>query len=103
MRAVPLVECEVVLGFELVAEHFRPPAQGAYMGLGVWVKQQFVRVETMAVLRIVWAVNAIAVNRPRARVGEISVPDLVGIFGQFDASDFLAAVRLEQAELDLGS
>ena len=46
--------------------------------------------------------HAIAVDRARARIGQIAVPDLVGEFRQLDALDFALAVVVEKAELDLG-
>ena len=56
----------------------------------------------MPVLRLVGAVHAVAVDRAGPRVGQIAVPDLVGVFGQLDALELALAVVVEQAELDLG-
>ena len=52
----------------------------------------------MAVLRLVGSVHAIAVDRPRPRIRQIAVPDLVGVFGQFDALELvLASVSKRQS------
>ena len=72
------------------------------MGACVRIEQQLVGVEAVAVLGLVGAVDAVAVELAGADVGHIAVEDLVGIFGQRDPLDFLAAVLVEQAELDLG-
>ena len=49
---------------------------------GIGIEQQLVRVEAMAVLRLVRPVGAIAVDQAGARVGQVAVPDLVGAFRQ---------------------
>ena len=56
----------------------------------------------MAGRRLVGAVHAIAVDRARPRIGQVTVPDLVGILRQGDALDLAPAALVEQAELDLG-
>ena len=54
----------------------------------------------MAVLRLVGAVGAIAVDQAGARVRQVAVPDLVGAFRQVEARDLAPAGRIEQAELE---
>ncbi len=78
------------------------PLQFADDLFGVGVDQQFVMVEAMAVLRIVRAVHSVAIKGARACIGQITVPDLVGEFGQLDALDLFLAFSVEQAEFDLG-
>ncbi len=56
----------------------------------------------MAVLRLVGAIHAIAVDLAGMSVGQVTVIDLIGVFGQFDAFEFLLASGVEQAQLDLG-
>ncbi|MNN57835.1 hypothetical protein D3C81_1728440 [compost metagenome] len=56
----------------------------------------------MAVLWLVGAMHTVAVDQPGVRVGQVAVVDLVGVFGQLDALDFLFATGVEQAQLDLG-
>ena len=70
--------------------------------LGIRVDQQFVGVEAVTVFRLVGAVHAVAVHQPRVRVGQVAVVDLVGVFGQLYALEFLLASGVEQAQLDLG-
>src|SRR5215472_10486376 len=72
------------------------------MRLGVGVEQQLVRIEAMAVARVVWAVHAVGIDRARPCLGQIAVPYLVGVLGKFDAFEFGAPRVVEQAELDLG-
>src|SRR6185312_9236596 len=56
----------------------------------------------MAVLRLIGAVHAIAVELSRRHVVEIAVPDVLATFGQLDALEFAATLAVEQAQLDLG-
>ena len=53
--------------------------------LRIGVEQQLVRIEAMALLRLVRPVHAVAVDRAGPRVRQIAVPDLVGVLGQLDA------------------
>ena len=46
--------------------------------------------------------HAIAVDRAGPRIGQVAVPDLVGVFGQLDALDLALACGVEQADLDFG-
>ena len=46
--------------------------------------------------------HPIAVDGAGPGVGDKAVPDLVGVFGQLDALDFLLALIVEKAQLDLG-
>ena len=108
-----VVEGQVVAGLELVAEQRRVPFSSPTICPGVGVEQQLVRIEAVAFLRLVGAVHAIAVDRAGPRVRQVAVPDLVGVFGQFDAvrvsrspassnrqSSTLVALRREQGEID---
>src|SRR5258705_293496 len=45
--------------------------------------------------------NAIAIELPGRNVVQITVPDVFGALGQFDALELAAALRVEQAKLDL--
>ena len=85
-----------------VAESASCHADVAVQRLGVGVDQQLVRVEAVAVLRVVGAVDAVAVELPGPHVGQIAVPDLVGVFGQRDAVGLAPALLVEEAQLDLG-
>ena len=68
---------------------------------GIGIEQQLVGVEAVAVLGLVGAVDAIAVELPGRDVVQIAVPDVLGALGQFDAFEFAAALAVEQAQLDL--
>ena len=90
--AVALVEGKVaVFVIERVAEDFRPPLQIANMRLGVRVEQQFVRIEAMAFLGCIRAMHAVAIDRTGLQIRHEDMPDLIGIFGKFDALNFLLA------------
>ncbi len=64
-----------------VAEEGMVPLQLTHMLLCVRVEEQLVRVEAMAGVRLVGAVDAIAVDEAGARVRQIAVEHLVGVFG----------------------
>ncbi len=99
---VALVERQIGLRVaHAVAPHFVAPARLPGDGLGVGIEQDLVLVEAVAFGRLVGAVHAIAVNLPRQHVGQIGVPDHVGLLGDLNAVRFALAVgRLEQAQLD---
>jgi hypothetical protein len=101
-RAVPFIERQVVAGFQFVAEYGWIPFEVSYHGLCVWIKQQLVRIETVALVRLIGPVHAIAVDRSRASVRQKPMPNLISIFGQFDAFDLALAAVVEQAQLDFG-
>src|SRR6202035_4045218 len=63
------------------------------------VDQEFLRIETMAAIGVVRAVNAIAVKLPGSQAGHIGVPKLIGAAGQEDALDLAPARRIEEAKL----
>lgn len=57
------------------------------MGPRVRLHQLLVRVEAVAVLRLVGAVHAVAVVGAELQVGYVTVPDLVGVLRQGVARD----------------
>jgi len=69
--------------------------------LGVGIEQQLVGIEAMAGRRLVGTVDAEAVDRAGAGIGQVAVPYLIGIFGQHDALDLAFAPAIEEAKLDL--
>ncbi len=102
-RAVALVERQIgVRRAERVAEQRRVPLQLADDLAGVGIEQQLVGVEAVAFGRRVRAMHAVAIDLARPRIGQITVPDLIGVFRQLDALDLAATATLEQAQLDLG-
>ncbi len=101
-RVVAPVEREVLAGAAgAIAEMRIAPDQPAGQPLGVRVEQQFVGVEPVTLLGIIRPVHAIAVELARRHVGEVSVPDILGPFGQRHAVDLAAALTVEKAKLDL--
>ena len=56
----------------------------------------------MTGLRFIGSVHAIAVDRARADIGKIAVPDLIGVLRQFDPLQLLFAVFVENADLYFG-
>lgn len=85
-----------------VAEMRVAPHHPAGDPLGVGVEQQLVRIEAMAVVRLIRTVHAIAVKLSRRNVVEIAVPDVLGSFRQRDAFELAPALAVEQAEFDAG-
>ena len=55
----------------------------------------------MAVLRLVRPIDAIAVAQAGPRVGDVAVPDLIGVLGKREPVQLAPAALVEQAELDL--
>ena len=102
-RAVALVERQILPWRRRPGSRTarRPSASVAGKRLGVGVEQQLVVVEAVAGLGLVRAVHPIAVELARAHVGQVAVPDLVGVLGQRDARDLALAGVVEQAQLDL--
>src|SRR5882757_5929691 len=69
--------------------------------LRIGIEQQFVGIEAMAMLRLIGAMNAIAVLCAWADIGEIAVPDIVGALRQADSLQLTAVAGIEQAQFDL--
>ncbi len=56
----------------------------------------------MAFGRLVGTVDAIAIDLPGQHIGQVGVPDHVGLLGHCDATRFFGGLgRIEQAKLDL--
>ena len=84
-----------------IAEMRVAPHHASCELLGVRVDQQLVRIEAQAVLGIIGAMHAIAVELARRHVVEIAVPDVLAALGQLDALDLAPALLIEQAKLHL--
>src|ERR1700685_455339 len=67
----------------------------------IGIEHKLVWVETVAVLRCIGAVNAVAVKLAGRDVVQITMPDVLGALGQFDAFDLAPALAVEKTELDL--
>ena len=98
---VALIESQIVARLHLVAEYGRVPFQLANVRAGVGVEQQFVGIETVALFRLVGSVNPISINGARPDVRKVAMPDLVGVFRQFDPIQFPLPFIVEQTDLDL--
>src|SRR6201999_555115 len=68
---------------------------------GIGIEQQLMRIEAMALLGCVGAVDAIAVELSGRDVVEVAVPDVLGPLRHFDALELAAALAVEQAQLNL--
>src|SRR5438309_842513 len=69
--------------------------------LGIGIEQQLVGIEAMAMLRLIGAMNAVAVLCAWADIGEIAVPDIVGALQQAEPLQLAAIAGIEQAQFDL--
>src|ERR1700733_15828427 len=67
----------------------------------IGIEQKLVRIETMALLRRIGTVNAIAVKLAGRDVIQIAMPDVFSALGKFDPLDFAPALAVEKTELDL--
>jgi hypothetical protein len=54
----------------------------------------------MAFFGFIGAVHAVRIYRSWSRVGQISVPDLISVFGQLNSLDFLRSGLIEQTQFD---
>ena len=78
---------------EDVARQRVGPIRHAGDRLGVRIEQHLVGVEAMAFVRLVRSVDAVAVELPGPDVGQVDVPDHVGVLGQIDALGLFLVVR----------
>ena len=81
-RAVALVKTEIVVRMpDRVAEQRAIPGQLAVMGARIGVEQQLVRVEAVAGIGLVGAMHAVAVDLSWSDIRQVTVADLIGVFG----------------------
>src|SRR5271170_7182573 len=64
------------------------------------VEQQLVRVEAVALIGLIGAVHAIAIDCARPDPRHVAMPNLIGVFGEIDARGLALAFLVEQADLD---
>jgi hypothetical protein len=100
--AVALVEGRIVSAFHLIAEHRRVPFQLPGVGAGVGVEQQFIPVEAVSVLRLIRPVDPVSVKGTRPNIRQVSVKNLVGVFGKLDTVGLAFSALIEQADFNLG-
>jgi hypothetical protein len=55
----------------------------------------------VALLRLIRSMDAVSVNGGRSNGRQITVPDLIGVFGKRDSLEFTFTSLIEQAQLDL--
>src|SRR5262249_37389515 len=101
---VAVIERQVRLG---IADSITPelimPLDVAADCLRVRIEDDLVGVEAVAVRRIVRTVNTITVKLPRLRIGQVAMPDLVGLFRQRNALRLLGIFNgAKETQLNLG-
>ena len=96
---VAIVEREVfLLVADAISEHLVAPPNRTRNRFRVWIQDNLVRIETVAVLRLVRTMHAVTVELVRTGVRQKAVPHLIGLFLQLDRSRFFRCVsRVEQA------
>ena len=100
-RTVTAVERQIALGCaDTVAIQRIGPADAAGQPPRVRIDQQLVRVESVPLLGLVRAPDAVAVKLAQAGVGQVAVPDLVGTLGQRQPLGLALAGGIEQAQFD---
>lgn len=72
------------------------------MASRVRIEQQLVRIKAVTGRGIVRTVHAVAIDRARPNAVHITVPDLIGVFGQLDARVLAGSGFVEEAKLDAG-
>ena len=85
-----------------VAEQRVVPPQCADIRLGVGIQQELVRVEAMAVARVIRSMYPVSVDGAGPRLRQITVPHFIGVLGQLNPFQLSAAGIVEQTKLDLG-
>src|SRR3982750_727480 len=71
------------------------------MSTRVRIEEELIGIEAVARFRFVWPMYPIAVDCSGRHPGQVSVPDLIRIFRQFNSLNFPLR-RIEQAHLNLG-
>src|SRR5580700_12244240 len=98
--AVAFIEGRVIAALHLISEKCGIPLQFTNVGARVWIEEQLIRIKPMPILRLVWAVDAVAVDRSGLHFRQIAMPDLIRIFRQRDALHFVLTLSVEEANLD---
>ena len=89
------------LAADVVAEHGRHPAYLAANGFGIRIEQHLARIEEPPAGRIESAVHTVAVQLSGVDIGQVNMPNVVGLFADADAGGFQARIlRIEQAEFN---
>ena len=67
-------------------------------GLGIRIKQQFVRVKALTFLWCMRSIYPISVQQTRPGIRQITMPNPTGLLAQRNLCDFLLAARVEQTQ-----
>ena len=86
----------------LIAEDRGIPLELVGMGAGIGVEHQLVWIKAVPRVRLVGAMDAVAIEGARSDLGQVPVEDLVGVFGQLNPCHLLVAGAVEEADLDFG-
>jgi hypothetical protein len=98
---VTTVEGKILVAVtNLVTEMGIAPAHLADDILGVGLDEQFVAVEAVAARRVVGTIHPVAVEQAGARLGQVAVPDQIGLLAQLDTLHFAAPVGIEKTQFD---
>lgn len=101
-RAVKFGKRQILIrAVDVITENRLVPNQLADQLFAVWVYQQLVGIKTVPFLRLIGAVNPIAVNLSGFQTGNINMPYAVVIFINGKALQFLRSGCVKQAELHL--
>ena len=102
-RVVSLVERKILaLVTEPVTKHRIVPTHIATNRFGIRIEHDLMRIEAMAPLGLVRSMHAISIELARFDVGQIAMPDHVGMLWQQEPVSFLLGLRrIEQTKLDL--
>ena len=99
-RAVSRIKAEIqLIVSQLIAEVGIVPLNVTHQFTGIGVNKQLIGIEAVTVLRIVRAIHTVTIQRPRFQIRHIAVPDLMGIFRQFQAGYFCFSRRIKQTQL----
>src|SRR5689334_13953869 len=94
MGIIALVKRQICLRVaQRVAKHFIAPTHISPDSLCVWIENNFVRVETMSIAWLIGTAYPIAVQLPRAGIGQITMPDEISSLGDRNPRGFFAIVR----------
>src|SRR5580704_3345484 len=97
--AVLCIHLQGVAGREIVGKDGLLPVDAAGERFGIRVNKKLVEVETMPVLRVPGAIDAITVELSDLDAVHKSMPDVSGSLAESDAVD-LFSVRVEEAKVD---
>src|SRR5258708_19622200 len=65
----------------------------------VGIEQKLMRIESVTRLRLIRPMDAVSINSGRSNIRQINVPNLVGVFREYDSLEFTFAPLVEQTQL----